>query len=115
KPQSSHILARSLLSYATAYNVSLSTVDQLKELTGKGILATVDGRAIKVGKLKFVSPENLDQMLAATAIYVSVDGQYYGAITFTDHISPEAKQTMNRLKRLGDADLLSFAGCQAVI
>ena len=55
--QSSHILARSLISYATAYNVPLSTVDQLKELTGKGILATVDGREVKVGKLKFVSPD----------------------------------------------------------
>lgn len=113
--QSSHILARSLLSYATAYNVSLSTVDQLKELTGKGILATVDGREVKVGKLKFVSPENLDQMLAATAIYVSVDGQYYGTITFTDHIRPEAKQTMNRLKRLGVTNLLMLTGDQAVI
>lgn len=113
--QSSHILARSLLSYATAYNVSLSTVDQLKELTGKGILATVDGREVKVGKLKFVSPKNLDQMLAATAIYVSVDGQYYGAITFTDHIRPEAKQTMNRLKRLGVTNLLMLTGDQAVI
>ncbi|WP_085680142.1 heavy metal translocating P-type ATPase [Limosilactobacillus reuteri] len=113
--QSSHILARSLLSYATAYNVSLSTVDQLKELTGKGILATVDGREVKVGKLKFVSPENLDQMLAATAIYVSVDGQYYGAITFADHIRPEAKQTMNRLKRLGVTNLLMLTGDQAVI
>ena len=113
--QSSHILARSLISYATAYNVSLSTVDQLKELTGKGILATVDGREVKVGKLKFVSPENLDQMLAATAIYVSVDGQYYGAITFTDHIRPEAKQTMNRLKRLGVTNLLMLTGDQAVI
>ena len=40
-------------------------------------------------------------MLASTAIYVSVDGQYYGAITFTDHIRPEAKQTMNQLKKLG--------------
>ena len=113
--QSSHILARSLISYATAYNVSLSPVDQLTELTGKGILATVDGQEVKVGKLKFVSPKNLDQMLAATAIYVSVDGQYYGAITFTAHIRPEAKQTMNQLKKLGVTNLLMLTGDQAVI
>ena len=42
RQQSSHILARSLLSYATAYNVSLSTVDQLKELTGKGLKEAKD-------------------------------------------------------------------------
>ncbi len=86
--QSSHILARSLISYATAYNVSLSPVDQLTELTGKGILATVDGQEVKV---------------------------YYGAITFTDHIRPEAKQTMNQLKKLGVTNLLMLTGDQAVI
>ena len=43
--QSSHILARSLLSYATAYNVSLPPVDQLTEITGKGILELLmDGK-----------------------------------------------------------------------
>ena len=113
--QSSHILARSLLSYATADNISLSSVDQLEEITGKGILATVDGHDVKVGKLKFVSPEDIDRMVASTAIYISVDGQYYGAITFTDHIRPEAKQTMQRLKELGVTNLLMLTGDQAVI
>lgn len=113
--QSSHILARSLLSYATADNISLSPVDQLEEITGKGILATVDGHDVKVGKLKFVSPEDIDRMVASTAIYISVDGQYYGAITFTDHIRPEAKQTMQRLKELGVTNLLMLTGDQAVI
>ncbi|MCD7124254.1 heavy metal translocating P-type ATPase [Limosilactobacillus caviae] len=113
--QSSHILARSLLSYATADNISLSPVDQLEEITGKGIVATVDGHDVKVGKLKFVSPKNIDRMVASTAIYISVDGQYYGAITFTDHIRPEAKQTMQRLKELGVTNLLMLTGDQAVI
>lgn len=113
--QSSHILARSLLSYATADNTSLSPVDQLEEITGKGIVATVDGHDVKVGKLKFVSPKNIDRMVASTAIYISVDGQYYGAITFTDHIRPEAKQTMQRLKELGVTNLLMLTGDQAVI
>ncbi|MBC8744024.1 cadmium-translocating P-type ATPase [Lactobacillus sp. Marseille-P7033] len=113
--QSSHILARSLLSYATADNISLSPVDQLEEITGKGIVATVDGHDVKVGKLKFVSPKNIDRMVASTAIYISVDGQYYSAITFTDHIRPEAKQTMQRLKELGVTNLLLLTGDQAVI
>lgn len=113
--QSSHILARSLLSYATADNISLSPVDQLEEITGKGIVATVDGHDVKVGKLKFVSPEDIARMVASTAIYISVDGQYYGAITFTDHIRPEAKQTMQRLKGLGVTNLLMLTGDQAVI
>lgn len=113
--QSSHILARSLLSYATADNISLSPVDQLEEITRKGIVATVDGHDVKVGKLKFVSPKNIDRMVASTAIYISVDGQYYGAITFTDHIRPEAKQTMQRLKELGVTNLLMLTGDQAVI
>lgn len=113
--QSSHILARSLLSYASDYDTPLASVENLEEKTGRGIVATVDGHDVKVGKLKFVAPDNLDKMQASTAIYVSVDGKYYGVITFTDHIRPEAKKTMEKLKKLGVTNLLMLTGDQAVI
>ena len=113
--QSSHILARSLLSYASAKGTPLSAVTNLEEVTGKGIQATVDDHDVRVGKLKYVAPQNVKAMQTSTAIYVSVDKKYLGAITFTDHIRPEAKQTMERLKKLGVTNLLMLTGDQAVI
>lgn len=113
--QSTHILARSLLTYASRQGTELSPVDNLEETTGKGIAAVVDGQQVKVGKLKYVAPENMAALLTTTAIYVSVGGQYYGAVSFTDHLRPEAKETMETLKRHGVDNLMMLTGDQAAI
>lgn len=112
---SSHILARSLLTYAAEDHTSLLPVDKLAETTGQGIVASIAGHQIKVGKLAFVAPEAKQELLATTAIYVSVDGQYAGVITFTDHLRPEAPQTMKKLTKMGVQHLMMLTGDQAAI
>lgn len=112
---SSHILARSLLAYAEERCVNLLPVDKLLETTGKGIQVTVAGHVVKAGKLKFVAPDSGQKFLATTAIYISVDGQYKGAIAFKDHIRPEAVTTMQRLQAMGVQHLMMLTGDQAAI
>ena len=106
---SSHILARSLIKYTSAKQISLAPVANLSEVTGRGITATIEDHQVKVGKLSFVAPQS------AQAIYVSVDGQYYGAISFTDHVRPEAAATVARLKHLGVTNLMMLTGDQRAI
>ena len=113
--ESSHILARSLLAYTSQQAVKLLAVTDLVEATGKGIAATIDGHQIKVGKLKYVAPQSDQPLLKTTAIYVSIDGDYYGAITFTDHIRPEAARTMTTLRKLGVTNLMMLTGDQRAI
>lgn len=112
---SSHILARSLIKYAMANEISLAPVTDLSEETGRGISATIEGARVKVGKLKFAAPEETTAALKTTAIYVSVNGQYYGAVAFTDHVRPEAAQTMATLKELGVNNLVMLTGDQRAI
>lgn len=112
---SSHILARSLLAYAVAQGVTLRQIDHLAEVTGKGVTATINHQQVKVGKLHFVAPQATTKSLTTTAIYVSVDGQYQGAITFTDHLRPEAAETMTKLISLGVKNLMMLTGDQAAI
>ncbi|MFC2685162.1 MAG: heavy metal translocating P-type ATPase [Limosilactobacillus oris] len=112
---SSHILARSLLAYATQHNISLAAVSGLTEETGKGITAMIEDHQVKVGKRQFVAPQNQQAALNTTAIYVSVDGTYYGAIAFTDHVRPEAAQTMAKLKAAGVTNLIMLTGDQRAI
>lgn len=112
---SSHILARSLLAYAEERCVNLLPVDKLLETTGKGIQVTVAGHVVKAGKLKFVAPDSGQKFLATTAIYISVDGQYKGAIAFKDHIRPETVTTMQRLQAMGVQHLMMLTGDQAAI
>lgn len=112
---SSHILARSLLAYASQHNISLAAVSGLTEETGKGITVMIEDHQVKVGKRQFVAPQNQQAALDTTAIYVSVDGNYYGAIAFTDHVRPEAAQTMAKLKAAGVTNLIMLTGDQRAI
>ena len=112
---SSHILARSLIKYTSAKQISLAPVANLSEVTGRGITATIEGHQVKVGKLSFVAPQSAQAALTTTAIYVSVAGQYYGAISFTDHVRPEAAATVARLKHLGVTNLMMLTGDQRAI
>ena len=112
---SSHILARSLIAYAKDAGTKLLDVSDLTETTGMGVAAKIDNQVVKVGKLKFAAPDSGQPLLKTTAIYVSLDGHYYGAVTFTDHIRPEAAQTMAKLKELGVTNLMMLTGDQRAI
>lgn len=113
--ESSHILARSLVAYTDNQNIDLAPVSSLEEKTGKGIEATINHKNVKVGKLKFVAPNSEMKPLATTTIYVSVDDELCGYVTFTDHVRPEAKETMNTLKALGVKKLMMLTGDQEKI
>ncbi|WP_267202418.1 heavy metal translocating P-type ATPase [Limosilactobacillus kribbianus] len=112
---SSHILARSLIAYAKDAGTKLLDVSDLTETTGMGVAAKIDTQVVKVGKLKFAAPDSGQPLLKTTAIYISLDGHYYGAVTFTDHIRPEAAQTMTKLKDLGVTNLMMLTGDQRAI
>lgn len=113
--QSPHILARSTVAYAQEHQIPLSSVSDLKEVVGNGILATVDSRQVKVGKLIFTDPNTTQKPLSQTAIYVSVDGQYWGCVIFQDQIRPEAPRTMAQLRKLGVEHLVMLTGDQNAI
>ncbi|MBP2097890.1 heavy metal translocating P-type ATPase [Enterococcus rivorum] len=107
--ESSHILARSLVSYAQK-RASLKAVTKLEEVTGAGVEAVIDNQRIKVGKRAFVSQEPVDQSVDKTAVYISKDGIYLGYISFTDVIRPEAKVTMEQLKQMQINHLMMITG-----
>ncbi|VDG21366.1 heavy metal translocating P-type ATPase [Lactiplantibacillus mudanjiangensis] len=110
---SSHILARSIVKYAS--DTPLSPVDQLDEVTGNGVTAQIDDHTVKVGKLRFVAPNTDLTPLAQTAIYVAVDGQYAGHITFIDNVRPEAAATLQALHAEGVQNVMMLTGDQRAI
>lgn len=108
--QSTHILARSLTDAVPA--ADRLPASEVSEATSFGVYATVDGHKVKVGKAEFAGAK---ETLDTTAVYVNVDGQYAGAITFSDQIRPEAKETMTKLHELNDANLIMISGDQQSI
>lgn len=109
---SGHVLARSLIAKVGPRN--LLEVTNLEEITAQGIKGTVDGKTVKVGKLKFVTSEDV-QPLEQTAVYVSVDDEYAGCITFLDRLRPETPATIDELRSLGVQKVLMLTGDQTKI
>jgi Cu+-exporting ATPase len=57
---SEHPLARAVVSAAEKQGLAGDTAQDLKALPGKGVLATVDGRQILLGSLRWLQEEGLD-------------------------------------------------------
>lgn len=110
---SSHILARSIVKYAN--HTPLSPANDLAEVTGNGVTAQVDDHNVKVGKLSFVDPQTSEKPLAQTAIYVAIDDQYAGVITFIDNVRPEAAATLQALHAEGVRNVMMLTGDQRAI
>ena len=106
--QSSHIIADSLVGVTDKKLLKPAT--DIKETTSQGISGMVDKHLIKVGKLKFVSPEADIKTVNSTAIYISIDNQYAGYITFKDQVRPESAQTIARLRRQNNAHMMMLTG-----
>lgn len=107
--ESSHILARSLVAFAKEKKIDLFSVTELEEITGQGIQAKVNGKNIRVGRASFAgSPIELTN--EHTAVYVSIDNQYIGYITFTDIVRKESAATIKALNGLGIKKTIMLTG-----
>ena len=106
---SNHILARSLVS--AIGDLKLLTATNVQEETGLGIHAVVQNKLIKVGQKKFIKWNNdLDKDIQTTAIYVSIDDEPAGIITFKDHIRQESPSVIKDLYHLGIKHIWMISG-----
>ena len=94
------------VSLKDAYGKSIdeSLVTDIKEIAGKGIEATVEGRRVQVGNRKLM--ENMPHIFlpedaGTTSVYVMVDGVYAGAIYLADKIKEDAPSTIAELNSKG--------------
>ncbi|MGH1648042.1 heavy metal translocating P-type ATPase [Enterococcus gilvus] len=112
--ESSHILARSLVAYAKDQKMTLYPVSELEEVTGQGIQAIVEGKKIRVGKAAFAgSAVSLSK--EKTAVFVSIEGESIGYITFTDVVRKESADTIKALTELGIKKTIMLTGDHQVI
>lgn len=106
--QSSHIIASSLVKAVPKSD--LLPASDVKETTGQGLTAIVAGKAIKVGKRSFVTSEDDVKNVNTTAIYVAINGNYAGYITFKDQMRPETAKTLATLRRQGVNHIMMLTG-----
>lgn len=110
---STHPIAVSIVEEAGVTS-SECTVDNVINYAGKGLGATVDGRAVLVGNRGLLEdngiaiPELPD--VIGTVCYVSCDGNFYGRITVADVIKEEAVGAISELKKLGVRNIVMLTG-----
>ncbi len=108
---STHILAKAASSYAESHNVQSLALENLSEVAGLGVTGQINGQLIKIGRASFVgAPEGLD---FETAFYVSRDGQYIGAVTFSDTLRANAPAVIKDLRQAGFESITMLTGDNA--
>ena len=100
---SNHPISTSLKS-AFGKSLDLQRVQDITEVSGKGITALVDGKKVCVGNEKLmqelgISVKNLNKI--GTIIYASIDNKYCGCIVISDTIKDSSKELISSLKANG--------------
>ena len=114
---SSHPISRSL-QRAYGKEIDRSRVTDIKELSGNGIIATVDGKTVAVGNGKLMAGLNipyLDCHTVGTIIHIAVDGQYVGHIVVSDILKPTSKEATSNLKSAGVKKTVMLTGDAASV
>ena len=97
---SNHPIAKSIMS---KWNKELDTSDvtDYKEVAGKGIKYNLNGKNIKIGNKNFAGSKEIKESNIGTNLYLNIDGEVVGSITLSDEIKKGAKQTIEKLNKLG--------------
>ena len=109
---SSHPISKSLQK-AYGKEIDRSRVSDIEEISGHGILATVDGHRVAAGNGKLMAKlgvEYHDCHSVGTIIHMTIDGTYAGHIVISDVIKPHAKQAMEALKKAGVEKTVMLTG-----
>ena len=88
-------------------------VSDVQEISGHGVVATVDGKKIAVGNRRLMEQlgiECIDCRHVGTVVHVAIDGKYSGHILICDVIKPDAKEAISALKRVGVKETVMLTG-----
>lgn len=110
---SSHPIAMSLKKKADAELVRLDEAENIREIAGRGVCASIDGQSVLVGNARLMSENGIEcaeNKAAGTTVHVAVDGKYLGCIVISDEIKSEAHDAIAALKREGIERVVMLTG-----
>lgn len=109
---STHPISRSLRE-ACGKPLDKNRVGEVRELSGRGVIASVDGREVAVGNHRLMDELGLEYVECShvgTVVHVAIDKAYCGHILICDVIKPDAKQAISDLKRIGVNETVMLTG-----
>ena len=109
---SSHPISKSLQK-AYGKEIDRSRVTDIEEVSGRGILAKVDGVSVAAGSHKLMEQLGIDFIdchSPGTIIHMAVDGKYAGHIVISDVVKPNSKKAIEQLHRAGVTKTVMLTG-----
>lgn len=98
------------ISVKEAYQGSIdpAAIGEYREVAGKGVECTVNGRRIQAGSARLMERE--DAEYAGTVVHISEDGVYRGYIALEDSLKAGVPEAIAALKRLGVKETAMLTG-----
>ena len=109
---SSHPISRSLQA-AYGREIDRSRVSGIREISGEGVTATVDGHSVAAGNAKLMDALDVDYIecrSVGTIIHMAIDGKYAGHIVISDVIKPHSSEAVSALKAAGVRETVMLSG-----
>lgn len=109
---SPHPIAKSILA---AYGKELdpSLVSDVKEISGHGVTAMVDGHEVAAGNNRLMTSLDIpfhDCHSIGTIVHVAIDGAYAGHIVISDELKEHSKEAIAGLKEAGIRKTVMLTG-----
>lgn len=109
---SSHPISKSLQK-AHGKKLDRRRVSNVRELAGKGVIASVDGHEVAAGNEKLMAElgvECISCRSVGTIVHVAVDGVYGGHIVIADRLKPNAAKAVQEVKAAGVKKVVMLTG-----
>ena len=124
---STHPFAKAILKYSADKDIEPFEITNFKNIPGKAIEASLEGKVYFAGNLKYVQEMNLINeslitkfltnddspvsiIIVGTKQHENKKGQILGLITLGDKIRQDTKQSLKELKEIGIKELVILSG-----
>lgn len=109
---SSHPISKSLQkAYGKA--IDRSRVANIRELAGKGVVASVDEQEVAVGNEKLMTELGIEFIVCrsiGTIVHIAVNGNYCGHIVIADQLKPNAIKAIDAVRKAGVNKVVMLTG-----
>ncbi len=114
---SSHPISRSLQK-AYGKEIDRSRVSDIREISGNGVIAKVDGTEVAAGNdklMRYLGIPYISCRSVGTIIHMAIDGKYAGHIVISDVIKPHSGEAVRQLKKAGVRRTVMLTGDAAKV
>ena len=82
--------------------IDRSRVTDIREISGNGVIAAVDGHQVAAGNDKLMDRLGIQAIpchSVGTIIHMAIDGKYAGHIVISDIVKPHSRDAIQALRR----------------